>query len=86
MNLYGVILKKIYLLGLGERGKAALREFDVWVDVEACCMSVPGHMDWAPDAGPDEGVDRNCPFMTQVSRRDKLVGVLHQHILKYYQG
>lgn len=47
------------------------------------------HQDWAPDASPDEGVERiftDRPVMTQVLPRDKLVGVLHQHILKNYQG
>ena len=44
-------------------------------------------MDWAPDAGPDEGVERiftDRPVMTQVLPRDKLVGVLHSHILANY--
>mmetsp|Transcript_6646 Transcript_6646/g.13631 ORF Transcript_6646/g.13631 Transcript_6646/m.13631 type:complete len:677 (-) Transcript_6646:72-2102(-) len=80
---------KFYLIGLGERGQDALREFCVWEDVEACCTTVPGRMDWAPDAGPDEGVERiftDRPIMTQVLPRDKLVGVLHQHILSNYQG
>ena len=44
---------KFYLIGLGERGQAALGEFGVWDDVRACCTAVPGRMDWAPDAGPD---------------------------------
>lgn len=82
-------IAKFYLIGLGERGQAALREFDVWGDVQACCTAVPGRMDWAPDAGPDEGVERiftDRPIMTQVLPRDKLVGVLHQHILHNYQG
>ena len=82
-------IAKFYLIGLGERGQAALREFDVWDDVQACCTAVPGRMDWAPDAGPDEGVERiftDRPIMTQVLPRDKLVGVLHQHIIKNYQG
>jgi 2-polyprenyl-6-methoxyphenol hydroxylase-like FAD-dependent oxidoreductase len=80
---------KFYLIGLGERGQAALKEFGVWDDVEACCTAVPGRMDWAPDAGPDEGVERifaDRPVMTQVLPRDKLVGVLHQHILRNYRG
>jgi len=82
-------IAKFYLIGLGERGKAALQEFGVWDDVEACCTSVPGRMDWSPDAGPEEGVERiftDRPVMTQVLPRDKLVGVLHQHIMQKYQG
>lgn len=82
-------IAKFYLIGLGERGQAALREFGVWEDVEACCTAVPGRMDWAPDAGPEEGVERlfvDRPVMTQVLPRDKLVGVLHRHILQNYDG
>jgi kynurenine 3-monooxygenase len=82
-------IAKFYLIGLGERGQAALREFGVWDDVEACCTAVPGRMDWSPDAGPDGGVERifvDRPVMTQVLPRDKLVGVLHRHILKNYPG
>lgn len=47
-------IAKFYLIGLGERGQAALVEFGVWDDVEVVCTSVPGRMDWAPDAAPDE--------------------------------
>ena len=82
-------IARFYLIGLGERGQAALTEFGVWPDVEAVCTAVPGRMDWAPDAGPDEGVERiftDRPVSTQVLPRDKLVGVLHQHILKNCQG
>ncbi len=80
---------RFYLIGLGERGQSALREFGVWDDVEACCTAVPGRMDWSPDAGPDGGVERifvDRPVMTQVLPRDKLVGVLHRHISRNYRG
>ena len=44
-----------------------------------------GRKDWAPNAGPDEGVERifgdERTYTTQVLPRDKLVGVLHEHIL-----
>jgi len=82
-------IAKFYLIGLGERGQAALKEFGVWEDVKACCTAVPGRMDWAPDAGPEAGVERlfmDRPVNTQVLPRDKLVGVLHQHILRNYEG
>ena len=82
-------IAKFYLIGLGERGQAALKEFGVWEDVKACCTAVPGRMDWAPDAGPEAGVERlfvDRPVNTQVLPRDKLVGVLHQHILRNYDG
>lgn len=78
-------IAKFYLIGLGERGQAALKEFGVWEDVKACCTAVPGRMDWAPDAGPEAGVERlfvDRPVNTQVLPRDKLVGVLHHHILQ----
>ncbi|KAL3766263.1 hypothetical protein ACHAW5_008209 [Stephanodiscus triporus] len=80
---------KFYLIGLGERGQAALREFGAWDDVAYRCTAVPGRMDWSPDAGPDDGVVRifaDRPVATQVLPRDKLVGVLHRHILQNYDG
>lgn len=78
---------KFYLIGLGSRGQTALDRFGVWDEVKARCTEVLGRMDWAPGAGPDEGVERiftDRPVSTQVLPRDKLVGVLHQHILSKY--
>jgi kynurenine 3-monooxygenase len=78
---------KFYLIGLGARGQTALAEFGVWNDVERVCTAVVGRRDWSPEAGGAEGVERiftDRPVATQVLPRDKLVGVLHEHILQNY--
>jgi len=44
-------------------------------------------MDWAPGAGPDEGVERifeDRPYLTKVIARDRLVGVLDRIVRKRY--
>jgi kynurenine 3-monooxygenase len=78
-------LAKFYLIGLGARGQNALAQFGVWEEVETVCTSVVGRRDWSPES--EEGVERiftDRPVTTQVLPRDKLVGVLYQHILKNY--
>lgn len=76
---------KFYLIGLGARGQGALAEFGVWDAVERVCTSVVGRRDWSPES--EEAVERiftDRPVTTQVLPRDKLVGVLYQHILEKY--
>ena len=79
---------KFYLIGLGGRGQTALNKFGVWDQVENVSTAVVGRKDWAP--GSEEGVERifegrnKRKFTTQVLPRDKLVGVLHQHIVENY--
>lgn len=80
---------KFYLIGLGGRGQSALRKFGVWDAVRRRCLAVPGRMDWAPDSdGSSDGVERifdpKEKVWAQVLPRDKLVGVLHEHILANY--
>jgi len=78
---------KFYLLGLGSRGQNALAKYGVWEDVKAVCSEVNGRKDWTPEAGPEEGIERiftDRPTTTQVLPRDKLVGVLHKHVLDNY--
>ena len=78
---------KFYLIGLGNRGQFALKHYGVWDDVEAVCTAVVGRKDWSPESGAEDGVERiftDRPVMTQVLPRDKLVGVLHQHVLENY--
>lgn len=80
---------KFYLIGLGSRGQNALAKYGVWDDVEATTTQVLGRMDWSPDAGPDEGIERiftDRPTKTEVLPRDKLVGVLHSHIIEQYSN
>lgn len=78
---------KFYLIGLGSRGQKALDRYGVWKDVEKVCSVVVGRKDWSPEAKGDDGVERiltDRPVKTQVLPRDKLVGVLHQHITEKY--
>jgi 2-polyprenyl-6-methoxyphenol hydroxylase-like FAD-dependent oxidoreductase len=80
---------KFYLIGLGARGQYALQTFGVWDEVEQRCVAVVGRKDWPPDS--EEGVERiftkeDKKVATQVLPRDKLVGVLHQHIRENYDG
>ena len=74
---------KFYLISLGSRGQNALREFGVWDDVAKVCTQVVGRKDWSPESEGDEGVEKiftDRPVKTEVLPRDKLVGVLHDHI------
>mmetsp|Transcript_18784 Transcript_18784/g.37707 ORF Transcript_18784/g.37707 Transcript_18784/m.37707 type:complete len:556 (+) Transcript_18784:86-1753(+) len=79
--------EKFYLIGLGGRGQMALRRFGVWDSVERRCVGVLGRKDWTPQSR--EGVERIFQadeklVVTQVLPRDKLVGVLYEHILDHY--
>jgi len=78
---------KFYLIGLGSRGQSALRHYGVWDEVEAVATAVVGRKDWSPESDSEDGVERiftDRPCSTQVLPRDKLVGVMHQHILNNY--
>lgn len=80
---------KFYLIGLGGRGQTALEQFGVWDEVEARSVAVLGRKDWSPDSDSTEGAERifnkkDKPYTTQVLPRDKLVSVLHQHIVDNY--
>jgi 2-polyprenyl-6-methoxyphenol hydroxylase-like FAD-dependent oxidoreductase len=78
---------KFYLLGLGGRGQAALQRFGVWDDVKQRCIIVRGRRDWSP-GGPPDGTERvfgpERLVQTHVLPRDKLVSILHQHIVQNY--
>jgi len=78
---------KFYLIGLGGRGQTALDKFGVWEPVRDVCTAVVGRKDWAP--GSEEGVERifeGRKFKTEVLPRDKLVAVLHKHIVDNYSS
>lgn len=80
---------KFYLIGLGGRGQKALQKFRVWEEVQKRAVPTVGRKDWPPDS--TEGVERiftksDKLVTTVVLPRDKLVGVLHQHILDNYAG
>jgi kynurenine 3-monooxygenase len=76
---------KFYLIGLGSRGQISLEKFGVWKAVTDVCTAVVGRKDWAP--GSKEGFERifeGRKYNTQVLPRDKLVAVLHKHIVDNY--
>jgi 2-polyprenyl-6-methoxyphenol hydroxylase-like FAD-dependent oxidoreductase len=80
---------RFYLIGLGARGQTALKKYNVWGDVKNVCTSVVGRKDWGPDFKADEGVEcifTDRPVTTEVLPRDKLVGVLHKHVIDNYAG
>ena len=72
---------RFYLVGLGLRGQTALGELGAWDTVQSYCAEVVGRKDWAPGAGPDEGVERiftDRPVSTQVIARDRMQGALYK--------
>ena len=72
---------RFYLVGLGLRGQTALTELGAWDTVQSYCAEVVGRKDWAPGAGPDEGVERiftDRPVSTQVIARDRMQGALYK--------
>ncbi|CAB9508663.1 Kynurenine 3-monooxygenase [Seminavis robusta] len=78
---------RFYLIGLGSRGQRALESYNVLNEVDKFSVKVIGRKDWAPDA--EEGVERifdDRKVQTIVMPRDKLVGVLHEHILQNYNN
>jgi len=80
---------RYYLIGLGGRGQKALKELGVWEEVDRYCNTVVGRMDWAPGAGPVEGVERifeDRPYLTKVIARDRLVGVLDRIVRNKYSS
>jgi len=76
---------RFYLIGLGSRGQSALAKFGLLEEVTKYGVFCVGRKDWAPDA--EEGTIRifeERKVQTLVLPRDKLVGILHQHILDNY--
>ena len=62
-----------------------MQDFGVWPEVEAVSTAVVGRKDWSPEA--EDGVERiftDRKVTTQVLPRDKLVGVLYQHVKNNY--
>ena len=80
---------RFYLIGLGGRGQTVLQHFGVLDEVKKTAVAVVGRKDWPPDQS--DGVERiftkdDKRVPTLVLPRDKLVGVLYQHIVNKYQG
>lgn len=80
---------KYYLIGLGGRGITSLETFGVWNEddggVAPFCLSVPGRKDWTPETPEGkETIRTDRKYVTQVLPRDKLVSILHRHVVQNY--
>jgi kynurenine 3-monooxygenase len=76
---------RFYLIGIGGRGLTSLQRYGVFEDVVKVSTNVPGRKDWTPQS--EEGMERiltDRKFTPMVLPRDKLVSVLHQHIVDNY--
>lgn len=79
---------RFYLLGLGHRGQAALRRFGVYDDFERASVPVDGRRNWEPGKTSEEdGIETAARkgVQSRILARDKLVGMLHHHILDNYK-
>jgi len=80
---------KFYLMGIGLRGQTALEKYGVLGDFKEVSVPVLGRKDWSPESDSEEGVERiftDRPVNTEVLPREKLVGVLSEHIEREYAG
>lgn len=78
---------RFYLLGIGYRGQKALKKFGIFDDFEKYSVAVKGRRDWQPGKTKVEDGTITLSKKDVVSRilpRDKLVGLLHQHITQQY--
>jgi 2-polyprenyl-6-methoxyphenol hydroxylase-like FAD-dependent oxidoreductase len=78
---------RFYLLGIGHRGQAALKQFGVFDDFLKASVEVQGRRDWQPgmtkvEDGRITPANKDPP--SRVLARDKLVGVLHEHLVENY--
>ena len=78
---------RFYLLGIGHRGQTALEAFGVLDDFKKASVEVKGRRDWQPgmtkvEDGNTTPNKRDPP--SRVLARDKLVGVLHEHLVQNY--
>jgi len=76
-------------MGIGLRGQTALETYGVLEDFKAVSVPVLGRKDWSPESGSEEGVERiftDRAVNTEVLPREKLVGVLSEHIEREYGG
>ena len=78
---------RFYLLGIGYRGQSALQEFGVLNDFINASVEVQGRRDWQPgmtnvEDGRITPANKDPP--SRVLARDKLVGVLHEHLVENY--
>lgn len=80
-------IARFYLLGIGHRGQAALKQFGVFEDFFKASVEVKGRKDWVPGATKiEDGKETPAKkdVMSRILPRDKLVGLLHLHIVENY--
>ena len=80
-------IARFYLLGIGHRGQTALTKFGVMEDFVKASVAVNGRRDWQP--GKTKLEDGNITparkdVTSRVLARDKLVGLLHHHLVDNY--
>jgi kynurenine 3-monooxygenase len=78
---------RFYLLGIGNRGQTALRAFGAYDDFEKVSVAVNGRRDWQPGmTNVQDGkiTPAKKDVVSRVLPRDKLVGLLHHHIVEKY--
>jgi kynurenine 3-monooxygenase len=78
---------RFYLLGIGHRGQRALETFGVYDDFVKASVAVQGRRDWQPgQTKPEEGKTTLARknVTSRILARDKLVGVLHEHLVEKY--
>lgn len=78
---------RFYLLGIGHRGQTALEKFGVMDDFKEASVEVKGRRDWQPGKTKVEDGNTTPNKKSPPSRvlpRDKLVGVLHEHLVQNY--
>jgi kynurenine 3-monooxygenase len=78
---------RFYLLGIGHRGQTALRRFGILEDFIKASVEVQGRRDWQPgqtkvEEGRTTIANKDPP--SRVLARDKLVGLLHEHLVEQY--
>ncbi|KAL3930847.1 MAG: hypothetical protein SGBAC_011584 [Bacillariaceae sp.] len=78
---------RFYLLGIGFRGQNALKAYGIFDDFEKVSVAVNGRRDWQPGMTKVEDgniTPANKDIVSRILPRDKLVGVLHEHLVKNY--
>merc|ERR1712232_81358 len=85
-------IAKFYLMGIGLRGQRALEEYNVLNGFKDVSIPVVGRMDWSPESSKDgsfeDGIERiftDRAVNTEILPREKLVGVLSEHIQRNYK-
>lgn len=78
---------RFYCLGIGHRGQKALKQFGVFDDFVKASVAVNGRRDWQPGMTRAEDgkiTPAKKEVVSRVLPRDKLVSLLHHHIVDNY--